>query len=64
MKIFSALLALLLAAPALAQVRGLPPSAGVAAESAAVPTEAAALELQLDAGRLYGALAGVHARAL
>jgi hypothetical protein len=64
MNLFRALLVALLAAPALAQVRGVPPTAGVSPLATPVLSERAALELQLDAGRVYAALAAVHARAL
>lgn len=70
MTIFRALLALLLAAPSFAQVRGIPrvpPLAGAYAATAAaapIPSERAAFELQKDADRLYASLAAVHNQAL
>ncbi len=66
MPIFRALLALLLAVPSFAQIRGVPRFAAplFGAPNAPILSQLAALELQKDADRLYASLARVHAREL
>ena len=65
MTIFRALLALLLAVPAFAQIRSIPPIGSSLRVLPATPvlSERAAFELQKDADRLYAALAQVHNQA-
>lgn len=63
-----AVLALLLAVPSFAQVRGVPPLSAPLFAGASAPapllSERSAFELQKDADRLYASLADVHNRAL